>query len=250
MKVVKHLKRLGRSLDKKKPQILMGSAISGYLAAICLAVKETPKAVQLIDEARDEDGNITKMDAVKASWKCYIPAALATAGSTACAIASCTISHKRNMALATAYAAAMTSAQEYKNTVLEVVGEEKAEEIRKAADKKKMDSNPITQNEVLKTNGNGLDQVYDPWSGRYFWSSINEMVAAMNDLNYSMLNFDTVHLNDFYDMLGLDRTKPGSDYGWDINVTGAVKIMCSTQIADNNRPCFVLGFDYEPRYGV
>ncbi len=250
MKIGRHLRRFGKSLNKKKPEILMAFAISGYFTSIGLAVVETPKAVQLIDGVRDEDGNVTKKDAVKASWKCYIPAALTAAGSTACAIASCTISHKRNVALATAYAAAMASAQEYKNTVLEVVGEEKAAEIRKVADKKKMDSNPITQNEVLKTKGNGLDQVYDPWSGRYFWSSIDEMRMVMNDLNYAMLNYDTVRLNDFYDMLGLDHTKPGLDYGWDINNTGPVKVMCSTQIADNNRPCFVLGFDHEPRFGV
>lgn len=243
-------KKLLRGASKRSPQIFAGLGISGFCTAIVLAVKETPKALTLIDENRNEEGNITKKEVVKSCWKCYIPAGLTAIGSAACIIASTSISAKRNAALTTAYAAAMTSAKEYKDKVIEVIGEEKEKEIRQKVNQDKLDRDPITQHDVVNARRSG-DLCYDPWSGRYFHTTENELKSIINDLNHTMLLYDQISLNDFYDEIPeLGRTKNGSDYGWEINHTGLIDLRLTTQIADNGRPCWVLGFANEPRYGI
>lgn len=47
----------------------------GVVATAVLAVKATPKAMRLINEAEEEKGKtLTRMETVKATWKPYIPA--------------------------------------------------------------------------------------------------------------------------------------------------------------------------------
>lgn len=249
MNIQKGLKKVQRTLSKKSPELLAAIGISGYFTAIVLAVTETPKALQLIDEERDDNGYISKKDAVKASWKCYIPSAATAVGATISMVASVSISNKRNAALATAYATALTAAREYKETVKEVVGEEKEKEVNDKIAEKRIKENPVTKNDVLLPK-EGDTLFYDPYSGRYFRSTVNEIKGILADLSYAMLNHDVVNLNDLYDMIGLDRTLVGRDYGWEINHVGTISPMFSTQLADNNQPCIVLGFNYEPMFNV
>ena len=76
------------SVMKHSPEILTGIGIAGMITTTILAVKATPKATMIIEE-RKEELEINKLpvvDTVKATWKCYIPAAVTCALSVSCLI--------------------------------------------------------------------------------------------------------------------------------------------------------------------
>ena len=91
-------------LSKHSPDILLGVGIAGMVGTVVLAVAATPKAIKLIEKKKelDEVDNLTPMETVKTTWKCYIPAAVTCAASIACLIGASSVHLKRNAALATA----------------------------------------------------------------------------------------------------------------------------------------------------
>ena len=118
-------------ISKHSPEILTGLGIAGMLTTTFLAVKETPKALELIEEAQCDKGEaLTVVEKAKACWKCYIPAAATATCSIACLVGASSVSSRRNAALATAYKISETAFSEYKSKVVETLGEKKEEAIR------------------------------------------------------------------------------------------------------------------------
>ena len=78
------------SISKRSPEILIGIGIAGMVTTTVLAVKATPKALELINDKKDEleVEKLTPIETVKATWKCYVPAAVSGAVSIACLLGS------------------------------------------------------------------------------------------------------------------------------------------------------------------
>lgn len=235
------------SIEKHSPEILMGIGISGMFTAIILAVKSTPKACKLIEEKKNETGveKLKPIDTFKATWKCYIPAAVTAVASTGCLIGSSRVSLKRNAALATAYKIAETSLKEYRSKVIETIGEKQEEIIRDKVAKDKIEKNPVGKNEVIITDmGNTL--CYDALSGRYFKTDVTKIKRIENELNRRLLNDNYVSLNDFYDELGLERIQLGDELGWKVD-EGYIELEYSSQLTEYDQPCLVIGYNIAPK---
>ena len=230
------------------PEILMGIGIAGMVTTTVLAVRATPKALKLIEQKKEEDSvdKLTPVETVKATWKCYVPAAVMGASSIACLIGSSRVSAKRNAALATAYKLSETALSEYKEKVIETIGEKKEQAIRDKIDQDHVERDPVSQHEVIVT-GKGTTLCYDYQSGRYFDSDIESIRKAVNTINRRMLIQDYVSLNEFYDELGLKHTKIGDDLGWRID-RGYIEERFSSHIADDGRPCLVLNYSVAPQH--
>lgn len=238
-----------RSLKKHSPGILTGIGIVGLLATSIMAVDATPKAMELIREKKEELGveKLTAAETVKATWKCYIPAAVTAATSVACIVGANSVNAKRQAALATACTLSETAMREYKDKVVETIGEKKEREVMDAIAKDKIEKNPVSKSEVILTN-KGDTLCFDPWSSRYFKSDAEKLRKAVNDLNYQLINEGCVTLNDFYYDIGLDETRPGETLGWNINRGGQVQFRFSSQVAEDGTPCLVLEFVNPPSY--
>lgn len=238
-----------RSLKKHSPGILTGIGIVGLLATSVMAVDATPKAMELIREKKEELGveKLTAAETVKATWKCYIPAAVTAATSVACIVGANSVNAKRQAALATACTLSETAMREYKDKVVETIGEKKEREVMDAIAKDKIEKNPVSKSEVILTN-KGDTLCFDPWSSRYFKSDAEKLRKAVNDLNYQLINEGCVTLNDFYYDIGLDETRPGETLGWNINRGGQVQFRFSSQVAEDGTPCLVLEFVNPPSY--
>lgn len=237
------------SVTKHSPEILTGIGIAGMLTAGVLAVKETPKALKLIEEKKKEESvdKLTVGETVKTTWKCYI-APVALAGmSTACLIGSSRVSSRRNAALATAYKISETALTEYREKVVETIGEKKEHAIREAIAKDQIDKNPVSTKVVYMT-GSGETKFYDPASGRYFTADLENMRRVVNDLNERMINgIDMyVSLNDFYGELGLGYVLVGDEVGWNVSKWGLIKLDTHAQKDDKGGPCLVLDFSQNP----
>ena len=236
-------------LERHTPEILTGIGVAGMITTTILAVKATPKACLLIDDRKDEL-EVEKLPAtelIKTTWKCYIPAAVTGGASIACLVGASSVNFKRNAALATAYKLSEAALSEYKDAVLETIGEKKERTVRDKVAERRLKENPVTKNEVIIT-GNGTTLCYDPVGNSYFKSNIQQIESAKNKLNARMLIENYVSLNDFYDELGIGPTKLGEDLGWDIYKDGLIDIAFSSQLAEDGTPCLVMDYSIAPRY--
>lgn len=247
--VAKMVKGVKSAVSKRSPEILMGLGIAGMITTTVLAVKATPKALQKIDEAKEEKGELKPIEVVKVAWKPYIPAAVTGIVSTACLIGSSSVSTRRNAALATAYQLSTTALSEYKEKVVETIGEKKEQVIREKIAEDKIAKNPVTNNTVFVTE-KGSTLCYDSVSGRYFTSDIDYIKKVTNELNRRMLTEMYVSLNDFYrelDLPELPDIKIGDDLGWTTDAW--IQPDFTAMLTDDNRPCIVMDFLVGPRYG-
>lgn len=236
------------SLTRHSPEILVGIGITGMLTSTALAVKATPKAIRLMNEAENEkNGELTTLETVKACWKPYIPAAVTAATSVACLIGASSVNAKRNAALAAAYTLSDTAFREYKEKVIETIGEKKEKIVQEKIAEDKMKNDPVSKKEVIITDkGNTL--CYDAVSGRYFRSDIDKIKKAVNDLNKQMLSDMYISMNDFYDILGMPRTSVGDQLGWNLD-SGLLELDYSAQLAEDGTPCIVIDYSVAPKYG-
>lgn len=246
--ISKIINEIQKAVIKHSPEILTGLGIAGMITTTVLAVKATPKALDLINDRKDEleTEKLPPIEAVKTAWKCYIPAAVTCATSTACLIGASSVHLKRNAALATAYKLSESAISEYKDAVIDKLGEKKEQTIRDKVAEEKIKKNPVSSSEVFITEkGNTL--CYDTISGRYFKSDIDRIKRAENAINKQLLDEMYVSLNDLYDELDLDHTKLGDELGWKID-DGLVELYFSSQLADDGTPCVVMDFTRAPKY--
>ena len=244
-------------LSKHSPALLTGIGIAGSLTMTFLAVKATPKALRCIDAKKaemglSEDEKLPVKDVIRATWKCYIPAATTGAVSIACLIGADSVHTKRNAALATAYNLSATALSEYKEKVVETVGEKKEQIIREKVAEDRLKKEPLNQSAVIVTD-TGSTRFLDPVSKRRFTSDIEKVKRVVNELNARMLEGeDHVSLNDFYYELGLEGIAYGDDLGWNVSKdgrNGMIKVDFSAHLDDDNKPSIVLEYLVEPKRG-
>lgn len=244
-------------VSRHSPELLTGIGIAGMVTTTILAVRATPKALQLIDNKKDEldiakDEKLTPIETIKTTWKCYIPAVVTGVTATGCLIGANSVNAKRNAALAAAYNLSATALSEYKEKVIETIGEKKEQGIRAKIAEDKLNNDPVDRAKVIVT-GSGTTRFYDDISKRRFMSSIDKIKNARNDLNARMLEGeDFVSLNDFYYEIGLEPIGYGDEVGWNVysGRKGMIAISLDSAIVDTDgEPCIVLEYGVGPERG-
>lgn len=251
---------------KHSPEILTGIGIAGMITTTVLAVRATPKALELIEsekrkqnrkllEEAKKAGNdicnqVTKLsyiEMVKVAWKPYISAVATGSISILCLVGASSVNTRRNAALATAYQLSTTALADYKEKVIETIGEKKEQTIRDKVAEKKVEETPATKSEIIITEkGNTL--CFDSFSSRYFKSDIEAIRRAENNLNKQLLAHDYISLNDYFAEVGLRHTELGYQLGWRVD-KGLIELYFSSQLADDGTPCVVVNFENPPEYG-
>ena len=252
---------------KHSPEILTGVGIAGMITTTVLAVKATPKALRLIDDKKMEvfdnldpkdvpgnnadytDVSLTPIEVVKIAWKPYIPSVVTGVAAITCLIGASSVNAKRNAALATAYELSKTALIEYKEKVIETVGEKKEEVIREKVAQKKVDEKPVTNSEVIVA-GSGEVLFLEPASMRYFKSDLETIRGIINDLNERMITGmeGYISLTDFYNEIGLSHTSTSDYMGWNLYRDGQIKVNFPAAKTEKGEPCLVLDYHIEPRY--
>lgn len=238
----------GKAAARHAPEILTGFGIAGMFAAVVLAVRATPKAEKLIEKQKaEQSGELTKTEAAKTAWRCYIPTAAACLGAVGCLVAANAVQAKRSAALTAAYALSETALLEYRDKVAAEIGEKKAEEIRTKVVQDKVDKTPLPKSDVMIV-GNGNVRVYDVFVGGYFPSNKAKLDKAVVELNRRVLEDDFCSLNDFYDLIDRPHTKLGDLLGWNSKQRGYIDVRYSSHLAEDSEPCLAFEFDVAPKY--
>ena len=248
-----NLKGIGRTIRTKTsehlPEILMSAGITAGLTGTVLAVQATPKALKKIEEKKEETGKdeLTNVEVIQACWKCYIPATMSTIFGVGCILGSRSEYSRRSAALATAYKISETALTEYKEKVIETIGEETEKEVQKKVAQSRVDKDPVSKKEVIVT-GRDNELFYDYLSGRYFYSSVTRIKNAQNVINEQLVNQvgGYVSLNQFYEEIGLPGIGLGYELGWRGD-DGLVEIETRDAIVtDDHRSAIVIDYTTAP----
>ena len=251
----KFVKSVSRSVKKHQPEILTGIGIAGMITTTIMAVRATPKALDLMAEVKESHANDTDKkafakDVITKVAPVYIPSAIVGGLSVSCIIGASAINAKRNAALATAYAISESALKTYQEKVIETVGEKKEQTIREAVAKDTIEKNPMGNKEIFLV-GSGEVRCIDAISGRRFMSSVQKIKDVENELNRRILTEMYISLNDLYDELGLSHTPIGDDLGWNIDWLDRdmIKLASDTTLDEDGTPCLVLDYRITPKYG-
>lgn len=241
-------------IKKHSPEILIVAGVVGTVASGVLACKATLKVNEVLDGAKND---IDKIHTAKEKGvteagkeyyeedsqkdlalvyvqtgvklaKLYAPAVILGAASITSIVASHRILTKRNVALATAYAAANTSFKEYRNRVVERFGKELDRELRYNIKAKEVEETVVnedgTETVVKKTV-----ETFDPNSMSVYARCFDETCmgwerdAEQNRiflwqqqcwLNDKLKEKGYLTLNDAYEALGFQKTRDGVVVGW------------------------------------
>ena len=185
----------------------------GVVATAVIAVKDTPKAMQIIEKAKEEKGeDLTTAEKIKVAGPAYIPAIAIGISTLACIFGANALSKRSQASLVSAYALLDNSYKKYKKKVEELYGEDADTKIKGEIARDK-----YNETDILREDEKQL--FYDYFSGRYFESTMEEVLKAEYELNRELHIKDYVGLNEFYDLLGLDGIQSGWDLGWSMRAS-------------------------------
>lgn len=269
----KQFKMVLKTVEKRSPEILTGVGIAGMITTTVLAVKATPKALTMIEQAEKEKARalneshpdseimvatqkLTAPEVVKVAWKPYIPALLLGTASVACLIGANSVHTRRHAALYSAYKLSETALTEYKEKVEEVVTDKKVKEIKQkiaedktekvVAEEKKTGSKSTV---IIPDEGDVW--FIDPFTNRPFLSTTNKIEAAVNRVNKNLMSEMFISLSDFYDELDndrLDRTILSDNIGWCVD-DGLIELDFSDAVVNDGKAYIMMDFLRRPAYG-
>lgn len=192
----------------------------------------------------------------KLIWKYYIPMILAVIVGIMCLIASTREGLQRTAALATMYQLTDTAFTEYRNKVVDTIGEQKERDIHTelAKDKAEKAAEPFAdnpENGIYRT-GDGNTLMFDYLCGRFFRSDIDFVKRQATRLSNDMMR-DGINgfksLNEYYESINLMKSDIGDKLGWRSD-WGIIDIRDSSiNHPQTGEPAYILSFYTPPRYG-
>lgn len=243
------LKKVQHSLSENSPAILTGLALTGLVTTTVLAVRATPRATRDIWDAESElIDPLTNLDKVKLTWKHYIPAGISAVSTAACMLSVNSVHSRRNAALMSLYSLSETAFKEYKDKVVEKIGENKEREVHDEVAQDRVTKNPPEQSIIVHT-GDKRGQIlcYDSVSGRYFRSSVETIRQAQNDINAQCINEVYASQNDFYRLINLPINGMGEEVGW--STDNMLDIRFTSTLTEDQEPAIVLDYRRQPIHG-
>ena len=239
-------------VEKHSPEILMGVGVVGVVATTVTACRATMKLNDILDECvetRDKIKSVQENPAYEDRYsdedaqkdltinyvqtgvkvaKLYAPSVALGVLSIGCLVGSHSVMQKRNAALSAAYLTVDKSFKEYKQRVIDRVGEEVEKEIRYGIKAEEVvetvtdeDGNETTVTETVKMMNPNLYSDYARFfdESSPYWQKDPEynlvfLKAQQQYANDLLRAKGRLFLNDVYDMLGIEKTKAGQIVGW------------------------------------
>ena len=235
-------------LKRNSSTILTCVGAAGVVATVVTAVKATPKALALLDDAKEKKGEaLTKLEVVKVAGPVYIPSAVLGVSTLACIFGANILGKRSQASLMSAYALVDSGYKDYKNKVDELYGKEAGEQVRAGITKDKYEE----QDEpIVVDDGNRL--YFDFYSNRYFESTPFDVQRAEYELNRTLMMDDGVYLNEWYSLLGLEPLDHGYDFGWNVCANSDaywqtwVDFRHESTIMEDGLECIIISFGQEP----
>jgi hypothetical protein len=259
MKTGKTLKRLAHKsavyLKRNSSTILTIVGIIGVGATGVSAAVATPKAIKLVEMAKKEKGEeLTKVETVVVAAPAYIPPALLCISTILCLLGANVLNKRQQASMVSAYALANRSYKDYRSKVKELLGDETDTKIMDAIVKDKCNYQGVYAPGYGSLEGNGETRLfYDEWGERYFESTIEAVQNAEYHFNRNLALRGYADMNEFYEFLGLEKTKEGGVFGYSIGMLIEEWENCwiefdhrTVPISEDGLECIVISLPMEP----
>lgn len=234
------------------PGILTSIGVVGTITTAVLAGRASFHAARVITlkEADDEvrgtlpsDPKELMKSRIDLVWQLYIPPAATGAATIACIIAANRVGARRAAGMAAAYSILERSAQEYKEKVVEKIGERKEEAIRDEIIQDRITAN---WDDSIEVHGKPEGEIfYDKYSDRYVWQTAEGIRSAINDLNQAILHQGYATAADLYYMLNMPAPAWSHEVGWNSDAK-LMEARFSSALTPAGKPVNAFDFSVEP----
>ena len=251
LNAVTAIRAIKTTFARRSPEILLGVGLAGLITAPIMAIKATPKVMDILEKEKEKKGEeLTLGEKVKHSWKCYIPTIGIVVVSAACVIGGHNVNVRRNAALATMYSMSEQALQEWQEKTKEEVGDRKTEQILSKINQDSLKEHPVSTEGVEVEMFNGMNQLcYDCMSGKYFMSDKNFIENLIIKLNNELNAYDAIEVEDWYYGLGFKRIPDLAKgmYWKKKSTTFQIEPSFTSEIADDGRTCLCVSFNFDSR---
>lgn len=231
-------------IKKNTSTIMTCMGAAGVVVTSVMAIKATPKALERIEQAKEEKGeDLTKLEIINTAGVVYIPTFIMGASTIACIVGANVLNKKKQAALMSAYALLDSSYKEYKKKTEELYGEDAHNNI----------VSEIAKDKYEPTENEG-QLFYDEYSGRYFTSTMENVIKAEYEFNRLLAQDSGLYLNEWFELVGLDRTDYGDYLGWSVFELVETYWYCWVDfqhekvVMDDGMECYIITMLMEPTF--
>lgn len=219
------------------PALLTAFGVVGTVTTSILAGKASFEAYEKIALEREEQLDalatreerdayeMSKTDKIKLVYPLYIPAVVTGTMTVSAIILAHRVSSKRAAVIAAAYALNEGKLEEYQTKVKEKLGIKDEQTVRDEIAQDHINEE-YEDGEVIFSPLDGKVLIRDDYSGRFFWSSIEEINKAVNEINMEIITADYETLSNFYRAIGLTPVSTSDYVGW--NTRNRLELSWST----------------------
>lgn len=229
--ISKHLKENGSV-------ILSSFAGIGVIGTAYLASKATYQVARDIEPTHRND----KKTLVKRYWKLYIPAGISATSTIICIAAANRVESRKVIAAQSALAVTQRVYSEYREHVVDELGEKKEQVIRDKMAEKQVHASPPSAKDGLLIMGQGNVLCCELHTGRYFGSDMMLLKKAENEVNSKILKHDVATLDDLYYIIGLNPITESSHQGW--TSEKLLELEFHPILTEDERPCLAFRYNY------
>lgn len=199
-------------LKRNSSTILTYAGVAGVITTTAMAINATPKAMQILEEAKEEKGeDLTKFEVATLAVPTYIPTIAVGMSSIACILGANVLNKRSQASLMSAYALVNKSYKEYRDKIVDLYGDTVEERVIEEIAKDNYEEEDVPEDD-------GKELFYDELSKRYFRSTVEDVQRAEYRINRTLIMEDYATVNDFYDLLGIPHIEGGDRLGWAPNV--------------------------------
>lgn len=255
-----NIRAMGRMTERfviqNSPAILTAVGVTGAVSSAYLTGRASFKAAEILEDERvarnirrlahEDQIELSDREKFDLVWKLYIPAVGTLVLSCGALIMATRIGNRRAAAMTAAYAVSERAFTEYRDKIVEKIGENKERAARDEIAQDRVTRNPPSSQVIMTGYGEVLCK--DEFSGRYFESDMESLRRAENNVNYQILHEDYATVSNYYHNIGLDPTDISDQMGW--NTDKKLDLHFSSTLASyqgkENVPCMVVSFASTP----
>lgn len=207
------------------PALLTAFGTVGVVTTALLTGKASFQAAKKIADAEsvanmkrtagEERVVLSKEEKFRLVWTLYIAPVSTGVLTCGAVVMAHRVSSRRAAVLAAAYALNEGKLEEYQEKVKEKFGVKKEQDVRDSVAQDRVDRD-YKEGTVIFDPMEGKVLVRDDYSGRFFWSSVEDVNRAVNEINreinLNVSGYQTV--SDFYDILDLEHVSVSDYFGW------------------------------------
>jgi hypothetical protein len=162
------------TLQKYSPTILTCFGAAGVVATAVMAVKATPKAIELLDQARIEKcDDLTTLETIDIAGPVYIPSVIMGVTTIACIFGANILNKKSQAALMSAYALLDNSYKEYTRKAEEMYGDNADAHIKEELAKEHYEESAAVESDEEE------ELFFDFKTLQYFTARMDEVVQKV-----------------------------------------------------------------------